>query len=281
MKKLSALLFTVLLFALSVQGATALPPAMPEHVEDFESAYPLQFDPTYGPYLASANFTRMQIVADPLDPANKVFKCTVYPDDFKNKGERCEFFWHTIDPAASQRVYEWRFMIPAGYIDSTPDKWQHIAQWHDYPENGDWSTFPANSPPISFDYLNMPVVDLPPGIPEALTAQYPNWQSLAVAGNISLVSVTVGVTVPKPIIAVFPVVKEQWQDMMVDIKWSHDDEGGFVKVYHRGKLIGQHTGRNMLNDFPHFPNWGLYRHKDIQTVNSILFDDIKINALTP
>lgn len=248
----------------------------PPIAEDFQGPNPLPAEPVYGWIPVLAHWSRAAIVQDPLDPLNKVLSVTVQPGDTLNAngnpapGERCEFEYQPADPAGYERHFDLEVMIPSDYTDPQPGEWQHLLQFHDQPEDGDWNGFPHNSPPISLDYDYAVVSTLPQSIVDFWNLNFPGWAGLVVADRISTLSVTVGVATPKDTVMIVPFSKGSWQKIGLDIKWSHDGIGGFVKCYHNDVLLGEHLGRNMHNDFVHNVRFGIYRFAQAFP-NTVLF----------
>ena len=243
--------------------------------EDFQGINPLPTDPTYGWFFETFHWNRLSLIADPLGANNTVLSCTVQPGDVVNGGERCEFSYQPADPVSYERHFDWEFMIPANYNDPQPGEWQHMGQFHDQPEDGDWSNYPSNSPPISCDYEYSVVSTLPQAITAFWDLNFPGWTSMVVNDRISTMSVSVGVTAPKEIIMAVPFTKGTWQKIGLDIRWSHDAEGGWVKAYHDDVLLGQHNGQNMHNDYFHYFKLGIYR-SPVAFSNTVYYKNVNI-----
>ncbi len=204
---------------------------------------------------------------------------TVNAGDVVNEGERAEIAYHALDSKGNERLYEWECYLPTDFTDPDPGEFLHVAQWHDWPEDGDWSDYPRNSPSISCDYEYVVVSTLDSSITNYFDTFFPTWNSLVIADRLPVWFATVGTEVPKETIAIIPFAKGTWQKIGFQIKWSFSGSGGHVKVFHNNTLIGISTEDNMYFDYPHFFKCGVYRAPQAFS-QTVLFDNINIGAAT-
>ena len=195
-----------------------------------------------------------------------------------NYGVRSEITYDNGDVEGSEVWYAWSFMVPEDYIESPPNLFQIMGQWHDQP-NSDigetWENYPHNSPPVAVYYGNVKLSEIPKFL-LAEWKQLPYWNDLVHNGTVSGVSIVVGIGDSSGTIATIPIVKGQWNDMMFHIKWSSTTDG-FVEVFHNDALMGVTiTKRNMWNNYPHYLKLGLYRHSSIPHANHLFYDEIRI-----
>ncbi len=74
--------------------------------------------------------------------------------------------------------------------------------------------------------------------------------------------------------------KDVWYKLVFEIKWSQSEDG-VVKVYvdDTEDPTFFYQGPNMLNNYQHYLKVGQYRHPDIQSDNTVLIRNIKINKV--
>lgn len=148
--------------------------------------------------------------------------------------------------------YSWYFKIDTSYVES--DGFQIIGQFHDQPDPAigeSWNTYPAHSPPLSYNYING----------EFIIAVY--------SFEISHVSHIVAM----------PIDKGVWHRIKSRIYWSTTEQG-FMEFWLDGKQIeesgvSRYTARNCFNKAGNYLNIGLYRSNDIDGLGIVYFDNIK------
>ncbi|MDC7225954.1 MAG: polysaccharide lyase [Spirochaetales bacterium] len=148
--------------------------------------------------------------------------------------------------------YSWYFKIDNNYVES--DGFQIIGQFHDQPDPAigqSWNTYPAHSPPLSYNYING----------EFIIAVY--------SFEINHVSY----------IAAMPIEKGEWHHIKSRIYWSTTDNG-FMEFWLDGNKIeesgvSRYTARNCFNKAGNYLNIGLYRSNDIDSLGMVYFDNIK------
>lgn len=190
------------------------------------------------------------------DGANPHVGLRVYPDQpFVNNGKRAEI---TFNFPFSQRdtiVYEWQVMVPRDFDSSeAPDsRWWSVAQWHDQPNvnNGEtWDNFPAHSPPVAIEYLNLDGRDH--------LGFFHGVHSSEHAARI-------------------PFTRGEWIRIRIEIHWSQGEDGSAMLFLNNNTdPTAVAHGANMLNDYQHYFKIGQYRDPKINTDNTIYFDDIQI-----
>ena len=78
----------------------------------------------------------------------------------------------------------------------------------------------------------------------------------------------------------FPVTKGEWIDFKMHIKWSRNDNIGFIEAWANDSLItgGRFYGKNMHNTQPHYWKAGFYRGKEplLPYNNSIFIDEFRV-----
>ncbi len=228
-------------------------------VDDFESG-----DLARWSVRESARPDSIQVVTDPVRRGRFAAKFTVRPGDFISNGNRAELSWDNRDAPGSVAWYGWSFLIPEDFADTEwrPRLWQCIGQWHDQPmlEKGEtWANFPGHSPSIAVYYTSkqgVPTIELWYGTYEKREMQH--------------------------IVAVAPIQKGRWLDLVFHIGWSPNADG-FIEAWLNGEPFiaprednHRAMGANMWNAYPHYLKVGLYRNKEIATTNSVYFDEIRI-----
>lgn len=266
-------LAAVLLAALGVDAVqpTATPPtATPPAVEtravasfvgDFERGDFSNWDAR-----EAARADSVQIVTDVVRRGRYAAKFTVRPGERVSNGNRAEILHDNGDRPGSQAWYAWSFLVPRDFVDTEwrPRLWQCVGQWHDQPDpqRGEtWETLPGHSPAIALYYTSKH------GVP-ALELWY-------------------GAKMQQDIVAVAPIRKGEWLDVVFHIGWSHSAMG-FVEAWLNGQPLispkrAQHRafGANMWNAYPHFLKVGLYRNSEITTTNSVYFDEVRVGNSYP
>lgn len=208
----------------------------------------------------AARADSVQIVTDVVRRGRYAAKFTVRPGERVSNGNRAEILHDNGDRPGSQA---WSFLVPRDFVDTEwrPRLWQCVGQWHDQPDpqRGEtWATFPGHSPAIALYYTSKH------GVP-ALELWY-------------------GAKMQQDIVAVAPIRKGEWLDVVFHIGWS-SGATGFVEAWLNGQPLitpqrPQHRvfGPNMWNAYPHFLKVGLYRTSEITTTNSVYFDEVRVGG---
>jgi hypothetical protein len=132
-----------------------------------------------------------------------------------------------------------------------------MGQWHDQPDKtkGEtWQGFPANSPPVSINYVCLNGKDF--------------------------LAVLVGSPKMKHH-GLVPLRRGAWHSLDVVIKWSQGADGKvalFEDGFNAPTVIG--TGPNMHNGYQHYLKLGMYRHPGIATENRLAIRQVSITKLT-
>lgn len=234
------------------------PLAVASFVGDFESGDLSAWDGR-----ESVREDSIQIVRDPVRQGQHAARFTVRAGDRVSRGARAEIFHDNGDRAGSQGWYAWSFFIPEDFTDTPwkPRLWQCLGQWHDQPdrERGEtWDNFPGHSPSIALYYT------FKAGVP-AIEMWY-------------------GAKEQQDIVAVAPIAKGRWNDVIFHINWS-PKEDGFAQAWLNGQPLTAREGQaqavrgaNMWNQAPHYLKIGLYRNSEITTENSVYFDEVRIGS---
>ena len=150
--------------------------------------------------------------------------------------------------------YEWRFMVPKGFVSDAPkNRWWIIGQWHDQPDSSrgeTWEIFTSKSPPVLLG-LGELQGKLGIGIAYGPDQSQKHGPLFIEAGR--------------------------WHRLAVEIRWSQKADGkATFYLDDMSTPVATAIGPNMHNDFQHFLKLGMYRHPDIDTDNWIYVDDLKI-----
>ena len=156
--------------------------------------------------------------------------------------------------------YQWSFLIPTNFIELDqnlyPDSWNIIGQFHAIPdpEHGMPSAAGTN-PPVAL-YLGRETSNGPFGVKL----------------NYGIMNDNAGAT------GFFTVTKGKWVDFKMHIKWSQNDNIGFIEAWANDSLItsGKHYGKNMHNTKPHYWKTGFYRGAGMPYNNSIFIDEFRV-----
>jgi hypothetical protein len=213
---------------------------------------------------------------------------TVSAESVVARGTRAELTYDDQAGPGEERWYAWRILIPTGHPDVPMDdadgepNWQLMGQWHQQPvvvDGEDWDNFTGKgeSPPLALNYLRFRQDD--PNFqrwrrdPRLLNVPGfdPDWN------GVSVFMLTYG-TPPVPV-AVRPVSKGTWHEVVVRVRWARDDSG-LVQAWLDGVDMadGPVRGPNMWNRASHYFKFGLYRNPDIPQTVSVYYDDIRIGA---
>lgn len=201
-----------------------------------------------------------------FDPLHKIegdasLRLTVQPGDMVNKGTRAEIVLKNSDPLHQEAWYRWSFMIPVNYADSTEAKWEVLAQWHDQPEDGDWSDYPGHSPMIGLYY----------GKDEAGNNGFVFQYGRSASGYEGYQT-----------IGPYYITKGKWYTITAHVFWSLHANGFAefwasdgecnTKLCQMGTDITLITGPNMFNKAPAYLKLGIYRNPEIGSINEIYLD---------
>ena len=74
-----------------------------------------------------------------------------------------------------------------------------------------------------------------------------------------------------------PVVKGQWIDWVIHVKWSTGSDG-FRYYYRNGALVGEHHGRNMYQDLPISHRFGLYEGDQVDHTRTLFWDNHRMGT---
>lgn len=175
----------------------------------------------------------------------------------KNNGIRAEVSVNYPYQTGDIVRYRWKMRLPEDFKPDEPqNRWWVMGQWHDQPDRtkGEtWEGFPANSPPVSFNYRREQDKDY-----LSMLVGSPRMKSFG------LVPLTRGV----------------WHSLDVNIQWSQGAEGKVAVFLHGAKKpVVTATGPNMHNGYHHYLKLGMYRHRQISTENSLGIRDVSIEHL--
>lgn len=188
-------------------------------------------------------------------------KLTVYPGDLVNSGARAETVLSDSDPLHQKAWYKWSFMVPADYMDSSVSRWEILAQWHDQPEDGNWTFYPAHSPMVALHYG---VTNGGSGVQLVYGRNAPGYEGYQYSG-------------------IYPIVKGKWYTATVYVFWALDTNGNCIFRLTAdgtniqplsGAATASFNGPNMYNRAPAYLKLGLYRNREITTTNSVYIDGL-------
>ena len=174
----------------------------------------------------------------------------------KNNGIRAEISVNYSYKVGDVVRYRWKMRLPEDFIADPQNRWWVMGQWHDQPDRtkGEtWDGFPANSPPVSFNYRRVEGKDF-----LALLVGSPRMKS----------------------VGQLPITRGTWHSLDVVIKWSPGADGK-VAVYFDGspEPLVSGTGPNMHNSYHHYLKLGMYRHPSIATENRLGIREVSIERL--
>lgn len=204
---------------------------------------------------------RLQLESSRVIEGMSSIKFTLHSDDFVNGGERAEISLIDSDPLCSEAWYRWSFMVPEEYIDTPDARWTLFGQWHDQPEEGQsWDDFPNHSPMIGVYYGHETTDDPDYGI-KVYYGLHENNRPVFDDG--------------------FTIEKGRWYTLKFHILWSRSDDG-FIELWIDGERVTPYNGTdyklygaNMYNSAPAYLKLGIYRDPDVDTTNSIYYDDFR------
>ena len=216
------------------------------------------------------NTDAMEIVTDPVRNGNYAIKMTVEQGDGHNyadliiKKDRSELsrlgFGDEATPGA-EHWYAISILIPEddSYVHEGGDNFNIVTQWLHSSITEEEKSVGMGSPSILLEYRQ---------------------NSNGTAGMI--LKYGVGKAGKES----FPtqIQKGVWIDWVFHIKWSLEDDG-FVEAWKDGEPVTPWNGENykvykanMLNEEPYFYKIGIYRGHNIQTTNSVYYDEVKISS---
>jgi hypothetical protein len=177
---------------------------------------------------------RLQVVTSPLRQGRYALKATVRQgDDPINSSGNRNELVKMTREPVGSEYY-YRFNTMFASDFPSVKTWQLFAQWHHEGSSG--------SPPVEF-YV------------------YGEEVRLNIGGD------------PGVIVWKAPLVRGQWQDFILHVKWSPDATVGFVELYHNGQLVL--PKRSIATQFPGMLNYlkvGLYR-SDTVTQTGVVYHD--------
>ncbi len=217
------------------------------------------------PYLLDSGYIKM--VSDTVRDGGYALKITVAPqfqtqEPNKPVKNRNEVNYKHQNIKGTEVWYQWSFLIPTNFIELDtvlyPNSFNIIGQFHAIadPENG-MPTAAGTNPPVAL-YLGRKTINGPFGVQL----------------NYGIMNDNVGPA------GYFPVTKGEWIDFKMHIKWSQNDNIGFIEAWANDSIItgGKFYGKNMHNTKPHYWKVGFYRGRDPLTPynNSIFIDEFRV-----
>lgn len=224
-----------------------------------------------------ANEQSIQFVTNPVRKGKYALKLSIAEGQGKtNSGVRSEVTYDNNDQEGSDTWYAWSFMMPESFKESPSYMFQLVGQWHDQPNTtrGEtWDDFPSNIPSIGLYYGTTKVSE----IPQKYHSQLMQFAHLLQKPTFTGIAVHAG-TEDQKIVAMIPVEKGVWNDLMLHIKWSRNEDG-YIEVFHNNIPVGplKHV-KTMWNDFPHYLKLGLYRDPRIEHANHIFYDEVRVGS---
>jgi hypothetical protein len=156
----------------------------------------------------------------------------------------------------SEIWYGWSLLIPADYPDPPENQWQILAQWHHRPRE---AVRPGDNPHVAG----------PP--PLALHLEADEGQ------EILLLIARSSPTSPPRTLATRPVRRNQWIDLVFQIRCSTGNDG-FVAAWIDGHpfTAGKVQGPTLYTPVANYLRIGLYRPKGVETTNQVYLDELRI-----
>jgi hypothetical protein len=192
------------------------------------------------------------------DGAGRFIEFRLFPGQpKKNNGIRSEISVNFPYKVGDVVRYRWKMRLPNDFkADEPQNRWWVMGQWHDQPDRtkGEtWDHFPANSPPVSFNYRRVSGEDF-----LALMAGSPKMRS----------------------VGLIPIKRGEWHSMDTIIKWSQGEDGKVAAFVDGAKTpVATGSGPNMHNGYHHYFKLGMYRHPQIATENRLGIRDVSIEKL--
>ncbi len=220
--------------------------------------------------------------------AGSMIKFTVNPGDEASGGNRSEILlFSNQDPMCSEAWYAWSFLVPVDYQESVSgDGFHTVGQWHAQRDLG------SSDPTLQFDFQN------PVNI-EYIPADHKTNKGNAVSDRLVINSKIFNFeddTLLGVALASHDIVKGQWVDIVVHIKWSLQPDGfveGWVRniadptlpdsqqvPYKKVVLLDgstRFTGRTFGNSLGNFFKLGLYRKVNVNddVTGVVYYDEFK------
>ncbi|UUM33084.1 polysaccharide lyase [Vibrio japonicus] len=193
-------------------------------------------------------FMRLEAVYDktiiPLDNKLK-FVIRECQDEIHN-GLRSELTVNYPFNAGDKVTYEYQLYIPRYFSSDPQGRWFVLTQWHDQPDPAlgeTWEGFPGRSPLVSLY-----------SAPDSKFGVTYNGDS-----------------------TILPFHLGMWNTLKFEFLWSEGDEGKLA--VHVNGVEFNFSGKNMHNNYQHYLKIGMYRHRDIENKNEILFRNLKITTV--
>ncbi|WP_257453963.1 heparin lyase I family protein [Archangium lipolyticum] len=177
---------------------------------------------------------RLQVVSSPLRQGRYALKATVRQGDDPINASGNRNELVRMTREPTGSEYYYKFSTMFASDFPSVKTWQLFTQWHH--EGG------SGSPPVEF-YV------------------YSEEIRLNIGGD------------PGVIVWKTPLVRSQWQDFILHVKWSPDPSVGFVELYHNGKLVL--PKRYIATQYSGMVNYlkvGLYRSDTITQVGTVYHD---------
>ncbi len=173
--------------------------------------------------------------------------------DTVNNGIRAEASCDFPFIAGDSVVYQWQLFLASDFDSTMPaNTWCIVGQWHDQPDTAQgetWAAHPAMSPPVSINYGPLNGSD-------CLGLRYGAWPVINDIGT-------------------FPIVRNRWLKLTVEIRWSQGNNGS-IRLFLDDTLQLTAVGPNMNNSFRHYFKFGMYRHAAIPSDNWIYLRGLTI-----
>ncbi len=241
-----------------------------------QSPESLGFDPEKEPDRIGEYFLHsdsLEIIQDPLDATNHVLQITVHPTDTPAQGDeekkksRAEIGVRSVGDPGEERWFSFKFMIPKNFKDTQEKKTFHIiSQIQRYDKEIDGKYVDGYGLKDEGDTLSPTI---------ALEYGSENGKS-----GVALKYGLADRTKPNTLLKKISIEKGQWYTIKLHVKWSQQDDG-FVEGWINDESLTPSNekvfGANMYTNLPRDFRIGVYRGHDLQTVNSVLFDDVKIH----
>lgn len=206
-----------------------------------------------------------------------------YLDDI-NWWTRSEFDKDFEDNYWSDVWYSWDVYIPNNYKDVTLkneidwiSNWQIIWQWHNKPDESIWEVWDElteQSPPISIEYNYLSLGD--PEYKKLVVS----WRIFELNGYTSWLDKTsilwLTYWIPPETIAIVPIKKWEWINLVFNIKWSKDNFW-FIELLVNDESVtkGKFYWANMYNKISNYLKIWIYRNPNIKSSNSVYFSQVK------
>ncbi len=260
----------IFVFAMACVGAFTNMRAQTQPFSESFDQWP--FDPAWAFNIRNTtqniyNNRNARLVASPTRLGSGAIRLTVFPGDTASKRNRAEINLFHNDLPGTELWYGWSFMVPEDYAERPDNQlFQIMGQFHDAPDTSKgetWENYPGNAPMVSMNYGT------------------DNGQS-GIQLNYGVNRTIDGVVYSRKPVSSALIEKGRWVDLIFHIKWA-EDTTGFVAVWKDGLPITpfngtdyKYYGPNMYNAVPAFLKLGLYRNWGFDTVNSVLYDEVRI-----